>query len=140
MLSEYRKNNPEVVKQYVKAAILKFQQDLKLNCWDIRWRVEEVEGSAESSCRVNPTYYTISISFDPAKVRNARHLKATVVHELLHAVVSQYEITTNKATEQLSPQASELMESVLDTELERTVSHLEAIITPLLSDPILEEE
>lgn len=132
-------NNPDAIRQYLEKAVPAFQDQLKLATWDIRWKVEAVDGSAESRCRVNPTYYTLDVSFDPTKIRDRAHLKETLIHELLHAVIGQYEITSDRVADQLSPQARDGMQQVLCTELERTVTHLERIVASLIKDPALEE-
>jgi hypothetical protein len=128
----------EQIQEYLELAIPRFQKDLKLSTWNVRWKVEQIEETGESKCKVNPTYYTLDLWFDPDKIRDKEHLKYTVVHELIHAIIGQYEISCDCAVNQLDPQAREVIEQMLFTELERTVTHLERVIAPSLNDQDLE--
>jgi hypothetical protein len=130
-----------LLRRYLRVNIPKYKSLLKLDLWDIRWKVEKLEGTAESMCRVNPSYYTLDVFFDSEKIKDVNHLRETVTHELLHAVIGQYEVRVNDVVNQLSPQASGAMNEVLYGELERTVTHLERVIVPLLEKvDELEEE
>ncbi|PNW42169.1 UNVERIFIED_CONTAM: hypothetical protein BEN50_14080 [Euhalothece sp. KZN 001] len=97
--------------------------------WDITLKVEPIhEYKAESYCRTNPTYYSATIVIDPSKIRNEDHLKRTIIHELLHCVLSRLDTVLDGIKTQIPLEWGAIIENEFDTETERSIVHLEKII------------
>lgn len=87
--------------------------------------------SGEAKCEVNPVYFRIKLSIDLDKIRDYKHLRETIIHQLVHAILGSYENATNSLLDSLSPESAKLMSEVLEKELEKTVMHLEQVLLKL---------
>lgn len=97
--------------------------------WDIELKIEPIkEHEAEAYCRTNPTYYSAALIIDPSKIRDEDHLTKTIIHELLHCVLSRLDTVLDGVKTQMSPECVSIIDNEFDTETERTIVHLEKII------------
>lgn len=97
--------------------------------WDINLVLESIsEYKCEAYSQTNPTYYSAKIVIDLERIRDENHLKKTIIHELLHCVLSRLDTVLEGLKSQMSSECAAIIENEFDTETERTIVHLERIV------------
>lgn len=73
----------------VKKEVAAFQHLLGLKDWDLEVKFTVQEDDSIADCVADPEYKSAVISFNLDRLKGKRHLRETIIHELMHIIISQ---------------------------------------------------
>lgn len=115
-----------MTKKRMELLVAAWARRLGLAHWEIKcdWKNEAPE-DVLAQCRWSHDYDHASIRFDPAFAGWApRYAEATIVHELIHVLARDLQVTLNTTVESLPRGARGLAADLLNHEIEGVVDRL----------------